>query len=141
MLVGHPGVQVGIVGLLLELPLELRELDRLLLAHPGADRLDHLVEIREIALLEVGLLDVEAVGDGPVGREPAAIGHEHLDQGIVAEPLEHVAGIKLGLAIGHLAVVGLLGPDEAQVDRVEVQELGRVGTRSRSIRFHSWGRG
>ena len=123
MLVGHPCVQVGIVGLLLDLPLELRELDRLLLAHAGADRLQDLVEIRQIALLEVGLLDVEAVGDRPVGRESAAVGHEHLDQGIVAEPLEHVTGVKLGLAIGHLAVIGLLGADEAQVDRVEVQEL------------------
>ena len=69
VLVGHPRVQVGIVGLLLDLPLELRELDRLLLVDAGADRLDHLVEIGQIALLEVGLLDVEALGDRPVGRE------------------------------------------------------------------------
>ena len=130
VLVGHLRVQVGIVGLLLELPLELRELDRLLLAHAGADRLDHLVEIGQVALLEVGLVDVEAVGDGPVGRESAAVGHEHLDQGVVAESLEHVPGIELGLAVGHLAVVGLVGPDEAEVDRVEVQELACAWARA-----------
>ena len=45
----------------------------------------------------------------------------------VAEPLEHVAGVELGLAIGHLAVVGLVGPDESQVDRIQIQELGSLG--------------
>ena len=141
VLVGHPRVQVGVVGLLLELPLELRELDRLLLADAGPDRLDHLVEEGQVPRLEVGLLDVEAVGDGAVGRQAAAVGVEHLDQGVGAEPLEHVLGVELRLAVGHLAVFGLLGADEAEVDRVEVEELRRVGTRSRSILFHSCGRG
>ena len=61
---------------------------------------------------------------------PAApIGHQHLDQGIIAETFEHVSSIKLGLAIGHLAVIGFLGPDEGRHVKDRACELALVQRR------------
>ena len=93
----------------------------------GVDGLDHIIEEAQIPLLEVGLVDLEASGDGLVGRKPAPVGREHVRDGIGAEPLRHVLGVELGLAVGHLAIVGLFRPDETQVDVIEVEQVLPAG--------------
>ena len=70
---------------------------------------------------------MEAVFDGPVGREAPAVAISILMSASVAKSLEHVAGIELGLAVSQLAVVRLVRANEAKVDRIEVQEFVPLG--------------
>ncbi len=118
------GRQVGIVGLFFLSADQVGQLERLgTVTAPGGKFFDQLVDILAITLFEIFLLDVERAPERRTRPQIVGIAGQHFGQGVVAIGFEHVLGVQLRLAIGHLPIVARLGANKPEVDRLQIEHL------------------
>src|SRR5580704_4972905 len=76
-----------------------------------------------VTLLEIGLRHLAILRQDGIGIQPLAVGFEELADTLLAMGLLEILDVLKRLQVGELPVLAGSGPDEAEVDVVEVHEL------------------